>query len=106
MHLLLHGQGHTWSNPYCVHCTSQFLLLTIHLLVACRQVVLEVKGEAQLVALSKKLQDVGVQHKVWVEQPENYPVCLATKPYRKSEVGQHFRKLQLCKAALAKSQAG
>lgn len=70
------------------------------LLCCLAQVVLEVKGETQLRNLSAQLQDAGVQHKLWVEQPEDYPTCLATKPYRRSEVGQHFRKLQLCKAAL------
>lgn len=62
--------------------------------------VLEVKGEAQLRNLSAKLEAAGVRHKLWVEQPEDYPTCLATKPYRRSAAGAHFRKLQLCKAAL------
>jgi len=65
-----------------------------------KQVVLEVKGETQLRNLSEKLEAAGVRHKLWIEQPEDYPTCLATKPYRRSEVGQHFKKLQLCKAAL------
>ena len=54
---------------------------------------------AQLVALSGKLTEAGVLHKLWVEQPENYPTCLATKPYPKSAVALHFKKLNLCKAA-------
>jgi hypothetical protein len=65
-----------------------------------KKVVLEVKGEAQLLSLSEKLEAAGVRHKLWVEQPENFPTCLATKPYRRSAVGQHLKKLQLCKAAL------
>lgn len=69
------------------------------------KVVLEVKSEAQLVNLSKKLDVEGVQHKLWVEQPENYPTCLATKPYRRSHAAAHFKKLQLCKAALAPAAA-
>jgi hypothetical protein len=64
------------------------------------QVVLEVKGEAQLRTLSARLEEAGVLHKLWVEQPEDFPTCLATKPYHKSEVAQHFKKFQLCKAAL------
>jgi len=47
-------------------------------------------------------QEAGVLHKLWVEQPENYPTCLATKPYRRSQASAHFKKLQLCKAALEK----
>jgi hypothetical protein len=65
------------------------------------QVVLETKGETQLKNLSLKLTEAGVKHKLWVEQPEDYATCLATKPYRKSEVAQHFKKFNLCKAALS-----
>lgn len=34
-----------------------------------------------------------------VEQPEDFPTCLATQPARKSEVAHHFKKLKLCKGA-------
>lgn len=54
------------------------------------------------VCWGRGLQEAGILHKLWLEQPENYPTCLATKPYRRSEAGAHFKKLQLCKAALAK----
>ena len=62
------------------------------------QVVLEVKDEAALRKLSEALSQGGVKHKLWVEQPEDFPTCLATRPYRKSEVGQYFKKYQLSKA--------
>ena len=62
--------------------------------------VLEIKGEAQLVNLAAKLKEAGVWHRVWIEQPEGYPTCLATKPYRKSDVAVHFKKLNLCKSSL------
>lgn len=62
-----------------------------------RQVVLEIKGEAQLRALADKLAAAGVGHKLWMEQPENIPTCLATKPVLKAEAGVHFKKFQLCK---------
>ena len=61
------------------------------------QVVLQVKGETQLVNLSQKLTDAGVTHKLWMEQPENFPTCLATRPYMKEEVAQYFKKCQLAK---------
>ncbi|KAG6550340.1 hypothetical protein Mapa_008303 [Marchantia paleacea] len=61
------------------------------------KVVLEVKGETQLRNLSQKLQIAGVLHKLWVEQPENYATSLATKPYYRSQVASHFKKLKLCK---------
>jgi peptidyl-tRNA hydrolase len=61
------------------------------------QVVLEVKGETQLTNLAQKLTEAGVAHKLWVEQPENFPTCLATAPQLKSQVQQYFKKLKLCK---------
>jgi hypothetical protein len=65
--------------------------------LALGQVVLEIKGETQLRNLAAKLEEAGVAHKLWVEQPEDFATCLATKPYPKSEVAAHFKKLQLCK---------
>lgn len=87
-------------TPY--HCRFNHLP---HTLISFPQVVLEIKSEQQLANLSQKLQQEGIQHKLWVEQPENYPTCLATKPYRKSQAAAHFRKLQLCKAVLTKSSS-
>ncbi|KAK9207735.1 hypothetical protein WN944_000081 [Citrus x changshan-huyou] len=50
------------------------------------KVTLEVKGETQIVNLSEKLNAGGIAHKLWIEQPENIPTCLATKPYPKSTI--------------------
>lgn len=61
------------------------------------KVTLEVKGEPQLVNLSEKLKASGISHKLWIEQPENIPTCLATKPYPKSTISPFFKKLKLCK---------
>ncbi|MCL7047656.1 hypothetical protein MKW94_019735 [Papaver nudicaule] len=61
------------------------------------KVTLEVKGETQIRNLSQKLSTNGIAHKLWIEQPENYPTCLATKPYPKSVVSPFFKKLKLCK---------
>ncbi|CAM8958558.1 unnamed protein product [Rhodiola kirilowii] len=45
--------------------------------------------------------NIDSMHKVtlelWIEQPENIPTCLATKPYLKSLVSLYFKKLKLCK---------
>lgn len=65
------------------------------------KVVLEVKGETQLVNLAAKLAEAGVDHKLWLEQPENFPTCLATRPYPKSEVAAHFKKCNLAKGVIA-----
>lgn len=61
------------------------------------QVTLEVKGEAQIVNLSEKLNLSGIAHKLWIEQPENILTCLATKPYPKSIVSSFFKGVKLCK---------
>ncbi|XP_042517164.1 putative peptidyl-tRNA hydrolase PTRHD1 isoform X1 [Macadamia integrifolia] len=61
------------------------------------KVTLEVKGEPQILNLSEKLTAAGIAHKLWTEQPENFPTCLATKPYPKSIVSSFFKKLKLCK---------
>ncbi|KAK4793483.1 hypothetical protein SAY86_023918 [Trapa natans] len=61
------------------------------------KVTLEVKGETQILNLSEKLKAGGIAHKLWIEQPENFPTCLATKPYVKSTVSSYFKKLKLCK---------
>ncbi|GLC60690.1 hypothetical protein PLESTB_001658600 [Pleodorina starrii] len=65
-----------------------------------RKVVLEVKDEAALRKLAEALAGGGIGHKLWVEQPEDYPTCLATRPYPKSRVAQYFKKFQLSKAPI------
>lgn len=60
-------------------------------------VVLEVPSESGLRKLSDKLHEGSVDHKLWVEQPEDYPTCLATRPYPKQEVQHFFKKLKLFK---------
>jgi peptidyl-tRNA hydrolase len=65
------------------------------------KVVLEVKGETQLVNLAAKLADAGVAHKLWTEQPENFPTCLATRPCRKDEVQALFKKCNLAKGLVS-----
>jgi peptidyl-tRNA hydrolase len=61
------------------------------------KVVLEAPDEESLRDLARKLAESGVDHKLWVEQPEDFPTCLAVKPYPKSEVQRHFKKLKLYK---------
>ena len=57
--------------------------------------VLEVKGEPQLRGLAAKLEEGGAAHVLWVEQPENFPTCLATAPARKSTLAPFFKKCRL-----------
>jgi peptidyl-tRNA hydrolase len=61
------------------------------------KIVLEIKDEAALRQLAAKLTENSVAHKMWIEQPENYPTCLAVKPYEKGEVQKYFKKFKLYK---------
>nr|XP_020471035.1 putative peptidyl-tRNA hydrolase PTRHD1 [Monopterus albus] len=61
------------------------------------KVVLGVPDEAALSGLSKSLTEAGVSHKLWIEQPENIPTCLALKPYPKEAVQPLLRKFKLFK---------
>ncbi|KAG5045270.1 hypothetical protein JHK86_014676 [Glycine max] len=83
-----------WFNkddPFTVDYCSPDKIDSMH------KVTLEVKGEPQIKNLSEKLTAGGIIHKLWIEQPENIPTCLATKPYPKSIVSSYFKKLKLCK---------
>ena len=61
------------------------------------QVVLGIESETKLRNLSDKLKEAVVDHKLWIEQPEDLPTCLVTKPYPKEEVSRLFKKLKLLK---------
>jgi peptidyl-tRNA hydrolase len=83
-----------WSNkddPHTLQYCSPQNIDSMH------KVTLEVKGEPQILNFSEKLKTGGITHKLWIEQPENIPTCLATKPYPKSVVLPFFKKLKLCK---------
>lgn len=83
-----------WSHkddPHTIDYCSPANLDSMH------KVTLEVKGEVQLKNLSEKLKSNDIAHKLWIEQPENTPTCLASKPYPKSVVSLFFKKLKLCK---------
>ena len=51
--------------------------------------------EPSLRQLSEKLTDAGIDHKLWLEQPENTPTCIAAKPYSKEHVQQYFKEFKL-----------
>jgi len=59
------------------------------------KVVLEAPDEASLKTLSETLEANNVHHKLWIEQPENIPTCVAAKPYSKQEVQQYFKDFKL-----------
>lgn len=60
-------------------------------------VVLEAKNEDAVLKLAEKLEQNGIQHVVWKEQPENFVTALAAKPYPRSVVKPYFNKFRLFK---------
>lgn len=61
------------------------------------KVVLAADTEAKLRSLSAKLTESKVDHKMWIEMPENIPTCIATKPYPRDEIQVYFKKFKLFK---------
>jgi len=61
------------------------------------KVVLEAPGQKDLLSAADKLKEGNIDFKLWIEQPENFPTCLAVKPYPKQEVQKFFKKFKLYK---------
>ena len=53
--------------------------------------------ETTLKLLAEMLQQKNIDHKLWMEQPENIPTCIALRPYPKEEVSQYLKKFRLFK---------
>ncbi|XP_020593799.1 putative peptidyl-tRNA hydrolase PTRHD1 [Phalaenopsis equestris] len=79
------------------HCPETAAYLSASNIDSMNKVTMEVKGEAQIRNLAEKLRAEGIEHTLWIEQPENIPTCLATRPYQKSFVSSYFKRLKLCK---------
>ncbi|KAJ6661148.1 hypothetical protein lerEdw1_015284 [Lerista edwardsae] len=62
-----------------------------------RTVVLEAPDEPALTTLAETLQQNGIDHKMWIEQPENIATCIALRPYPKEAVHHHLKKFKLLK---------
>ncbi|NWU35517.1 PTRD1 hydrolase, partial [Hylia prasina] len=53
--------------------------------------------ENSLLDLAEKLRQNGLDHRLWVENPEGIPTCLALRPYPKNQVQPHLRNFKLLK---------
>ena len=58
---------------------------------------LQAKDQKTIEDIAQKLKENEIKHKLWTEQPENYPTCLALKPYPKDDVHKFLKKLKLFK---------
>ncbi|KAG0463163.1 hypothetical protein HPP92_021639 [Vanilla planifolia] len=92
-----------WSHVDRADTTAYLAASNIHSMY---KVTLEVKGEAQIKNLAEKLKADGIEHKLWIEQPENIPTCLATRPYPKSLVSSYFKKLKALQVLHSPSSTG
>lgn len=45
--------------------------------------------------LAKTLDEHQIQYKLWIEQPENIPTCIAVKAYEKESVQELFKAFKL-----------
>ncbi|KAH1012949.1 putative peptidyl-tRNA hydrolase PTRHD1 [Dendroctonus ponderosae] len=61
------------------------------------KIVLEAPDEQSIISLKNTLEEKGISHKTWIEQPENIATCIAVKPYPKEEIQRYFKKFKLFK---------
>ncbi len=57
----------------------------------------QVDSAEELEAVAARLRAAAIAHRVWTEQPENFPTCLATQPYPKPAIQALFKGLKLMK---------
>ncbi len=90
----------------CCHASSAALYLNINdeftqkyfsNLDNMHKITLAAQNESDLIDLENKLKENLIQHKLWIEQPENIPTALATKPYPKYQIEKFFKKFKLFK---------
>ena len=60
------------------------------------KVVLECPSESDLIKTSEKLKESNIDFKLWIEQPENFPTCLAVKPYPKEVKFAKLNRVNIC----------
>lgn len=61
------------------------------------KVVVGVPTLDEMSQLNEALTKSNLKFKLWIEQPENVPTCIATKPYPKSAVASFFKNFKLFK---------
>ena len=89
--LQVHGSTEVYGIPPTV---LLLMLLFLYLII---MVFIQASNQEELEKLSQDLTASKIDHKLWVEQPENFPTCLATKPYPKQQIQSFFKKLKLFK---------
>ncbi|CAO1429092.1 unnamed protein product [Diamesa serratosioi] len=57
--------------------------------------VLQIPDKETIELLAKTLDENKIQYKMWIEQPENIPTCIAVKAYEKESVQEFFKAFKL-----------
>ena len=81
---------------FVVNSRVQNILVKEYLFIVCL-FNLQAPDEKSLTDVALKLKENNIDHKLWIEQPENIPTCLVAKPYPKTEIQSYFKKLKLFK---------
>ncbi|XP_058060148.1 putative peptidyl-tRNA hydrolase PTRHD1 [Anopheles bellator] len=109
MYIIVNGEiAKTWPKGALIAQCCHAVACTFHLygsdseyseyfndLDNMHKVVLEAPDATKLLGLGEALQQGDIKHKVWIEQPENIPTCIAVKPYRKEVVQKYVKKFKL-----------
>ncbi|RNA41264.1 peptidyl-tRNA hydrolase PTRHD1 [Brachionus plicatilis] len=61
------------------------------------KIVVAIPSLTEIKELDETLLTNNIKFKLWTEQPENIPTCLATKPYSKKAVEHFFKSYKLFK---------
>lgn len=61
------------------------------------KIILKADKLEDLTEAQEKLNKIQIPHRLWIEQPENIPTCLAVSPQPKSLVQAIFKQLKLFK---------
>jgi peptidyl-tRNA hydrolase len=59
------------------------------------KIIISVQNHEELKSLNDTLLVNEIKFKLWIEEPENVPTCLATKPYSKSLIEKYFKMFKL-----------
>jgi hypothetical protein len=59
------------------------------------KIIISVQNHEELKELNDTLLVNEIKFKLWIEEPENVPTCLATKPYSKALIEKYFKMFKL-----------
>lgn len=59
------------------------------------KIVLSVNNDQELLIIAHRLDENNIIYKLWIEQPESIPSCLAIKPYQRKIIAPLMKDLKL-----------